>query len=65
VEPCLVAKMRSDEGSGGNFFYGPAVMVPHREPFANERYLFGVRPSLIQIIFLAWIQMKTWMKLFR
>jgi hypothetical protein len=33
--------MRSDEGSGDNFFYGPAVMVPHREPFANERYLFG------------------------
>jgi hypothetical protein len=33
--------MRSDEGSGGNFFYGPAVMVPHREPFANECYLFG------------------------
>ena len=33
--------MRSDEGSGGNFFYGPTVMVPHREPFANERYLFG------------------------
>ncbi len=33
--------MRSDEGSGGNFFYGLAVMVPHREPFANERYLFG------------------------
>jgi hypothetical protein len=33
--------MRSDEGSGGNFFYGPAVMVPDREPFANERYLFG------------------------
>jgi hypothetical protein len=33
--------MRSDEGSGGNFFYGPAVMVPSREPFANERYLFG------------------------
>jgi hypothetical protein len=33
--------MRSDEGSGGNFFYGPAVMVPYREPFANERYLFG------------------------
>ncbi len=41
VEPDLVAKMRSDEGSGGNFFNGPAVMVPHREPFANERYLFG------------------------
>jgi hypothetical protein len=36
-----VAKMKSDEGSGGNFFYGPAVMVPSREPFANERYLFG------------------------
>jgi hypothetical protein len=33
--------MRSDEGSGGNFFYGPAVMVPYREPFANERNLFG------------------------
>jgi hypothetical protein len=33
--------MRFDEGSGGNFFYGPAVMVPYREPFANERYLFG------------------------
>jgi hypothetical protein len=33
--------MRSDEGSGGNFFYGPAVMIPHREPFANERFLFG------------------------
>jgi hypothetical protein len=41
VELDLVTKMRSDEGSGGNFFYGPAVMVPHREPFANERYLFG------------------------
>jgi hypothetical protein len=33
--------MRSDEGSGDNFFYGPSVMVPYREPFANERYLFG------------------------
>jgi hypothetical protein len=41
VEPDLVAKMRFDEGSGDNFFYGPAVMVPYREPFANERYLFG------------------------
>jgi hypothetical protein len=41
VEPDLVAKMRSDEGSGDNFFYGPSVMVPYREPFANERYLFG------------------------
>ena len=41
VEPDLVAKMRSDEGSGGNFFYGPAVMVPYREPFADERYVFG------------------------
>jgi hypothetical protein len=41
VEPDLVAKMRSDEGSGGNFFYGPSVMVPYREPFANECYLFG------------------------
>jgi hypothetical protein len=33
--------MRSDEGSGDNFFYGPSVMVPYREPFANEHYLFG------------------------
>jgi hypothetical protein len=41
VEPDLVAKMRSDEGSGGNFFHGPSVMVPYREPFANERYIFG------------------------
>jgi hypothetical protein len=41
VEPDLVARMRSDEGSGDNFFYGPSVMVPYREPFANERYLFG------------------------
>ena len=29
VEPDLVAKMRSDEGSGDNFFYGPSVMVPY------------------------------------
>jgi hypothetical protein len=41
VEPDLVAKMRSDEGSGGNFFHGPSVMVLYREPFANERYIFG------------------------
>jgi hypothetical protein len=41
VEPDLVAKMRSDEGSGDNFFYGPSVMVPYREPFANECYLLG------------------------
>jgi hypothetical protein len=41
VEPDLVAKMRSDDGSDGNFFYGPAVMVPYREPFSNERCLFG------------------------
>ena len=33
--------MRSDEGSGGNFFHGPSVMVPSREPFANERHLLG------------------------
>ncbi len=33
--------MRSDEGSGDNFFYGPSVTVPYREPFANEHYLFG------------------------
>ncbi len=38
VEPDLVTKMRSDEGSGDNFFYGPSVMVPYREPFANECY---------------------------
>ncbi|MFN9899714.1 MAG: hypothetical protein ACK55Z_13190, partial [bacterium] len=41
IEPDLVAKMRSDEGFGDNFFYGPSVMAPYREPFANERYLFG------------------------
>ncbi len=41
VEPEVVAKMRSDEGSGDNFFYGPSAMVPYREPFANERYTFG------------------------
>ena len=41
MEPGLVAKMRSDEGSDVNFFYGPTVMVPHREPFTNERLLFG------------------------
>jgi hypothetical protein len=41
IEPDLVAKMRCDEGTDDNFFYGPSVMVPYREPFANERYLFG------------------------
>ena len=33
--------MRSDEGYCDNFLYGPSVMVPYREPFANERYMFG------------------------
>ncbi len=41
VEPEVVAKMRSDKGSGDNFFYGPSAMVPYRDPFANERYSFG------------------------
>ncbi len=41
MEPGLVAKMRSDEGSDVNFFYGPTGMVPHREPFTKERLLFG------------------------
>ena len=41
IEPDLVAKMRSDEGSCDNFFFGPSVMVPYREPFAYERYMFG------------------------
>jgi len=41
VEPDLVAKMRSDEGSYVNFFNGPIGMVPHREPFTKERLLFG------------------------
>ncbi len=88
VEPDLVARMRSDEGSGDNFFYGPSVMVPYRESFANECYLFGDsryhacgryadlekkffseneeitrEVFFIQIIFLAWIQMKTWLRL--
>jgi hypothetical protein len=33
--------MSFDEGSDGNFFYGPSIMIPYREPFANERYLLG------------------------
>jgi hypothetical protein len=33
--------MRSDEGADDNFFYGPSVMVPAREPFAHERHLLG------------------------
>jgi hypothetical protein len=32
--------MRLDEGSDGDFFYGPSSSLP-REPFVNERYLFG------------------------
>ena len=32
--------MRLDEGSDGNFFYGPSLSL-FREPFVNERYLFG------------------------
>ena len=32
--------MRLDEGSDGNFFYGPSLSL-YREPFVNERYLFG------------------------
>ncbi len=40
VEPDLVARMRLDEGSDGNFFYGPSLSLD-REPFVNERYLFG------------------------
>jgi hypothetical protein len=33
--------MRSDEGFDDNFFYGPSVMVPSREPFSNERHFLG------------------------
>ncbi len=40
VEPDLVARMRLDEGSDGNFFYGPSLSL-YREPFVNERYLFS------------------------
>ncbi len=40
VEPDLVARMRLDEGSDGNFFYGPSLSLD-REPFGNERYLFS------------------------
>ncbi len=40
VEPDLVTRMRLDEGSGGNFFYGPSLSLD-REPFVNERYLFS------------------------
>jgi hypothetical protein len=32
--------MRLDEGFDGNFFYGPSLSL-YREPFVNERYLFG------------------------
>ena len=32
--------MRLDEGSDGNFFYGPSLSLD-REPFVNERYLFS------------------------
>jgi hypothetical protein len=32
--------MRLDEGSDGNFFYGPSLSL-YREPFVNERYLFS------------------------
>ncbi len=35
VEPDLVAKMRSDEESGDNFFYGPSVIVVSRECFGG------------------------------
>ncbi len=40
MEPDLVARMRMDEGSDGNFFYGPSLSL-YREPFVNERYLFS------------------------
>jgi hypothetical protein len=43
--------MRFDEGSDGDFFYGPSVMIPYREPFANERYLLGDgRPQLWAVL---------------
>jgi len=32
--------MRLDEGSDGNFSYGPSLSL-YREPFVNERYLFS------------------------
>jgi hypothetical protein len=32
--------MRLDEGSDGDFFYGPSLSL-YREPFVNERYLLG------------------------
>ena len=32
--------MRLDEGSDGNFFYGPSLSLD-REPFVNEQYLFS------------------------
>jgi hypothetical protein len=32
--------MRLDEGSDGNFLYGPSLSLD-REPFVNERYLFS------------------------
>ena len=40
VEPDLVTRMRLDESADGHFSYGPSLGL-FREPFINERYLFG------------------------
>ncbi len=40
VEPDLVTRMRLDESADGHLSYGPSLSL-FREPFANERYLFG------------------------
>jgi hypothetical protein len=40
VEPSLVERMRLDDGSDGNFSYGPSLSFD-REPFVNERFLFS------------------------
>ena len=40
VESSLVERMRLDDGSDGNFSYGPSLSFD-REPFVNERFLFS------------------------
>jgi hypothetical protein len=41
VEPDLVIRMRLGGLFDGHFSYGPVFPAPAREPFSNERHLFG------------------------
>jgi hypothetical protein len=40
VEPDLVTRIRLDDGAEGHFIYGPSLSLD-RDPFVNERYMFG------------------------